>query len=61
MRGLMVIGLLLWLANTALAELRVGAAKVDVTPDQLPVLINGGMTSHSADKVKTRVNARWQK
>jgi len=54
----MVIGLLLWLANTALAELRVGAAKVDVTPDQLPVLINGGMTSHSADKVKTRVNAR---
>ncbi|MCA9181759.1 MAG: hypothetical protein KDA51_09915 [Planctomycetales bacterium] len=40
------------------AELRVGAAKVDVSPDQWPVLVNGGMTSHSADKIKTRVNAR---
>lgn len=44
--------------DTAHAELRVGAAKVDVTPDQLPVLVNGNMTSHSADKIKTRVNAR---
>ncbi len=58
MRGLLVIGLLLGLVNTAGAELRVGAAKVDVTPEQLPVLINGGMTSHSAELVKTRVYAR---
>ncbi|MGI9472557.1 MAG: LamG-like jellyroll fold domain-containing protein [Rubripirellula sp.] len=40
------------------ADLQVGAAVVDVTPDQLPVLINGGMLSRSADQVKTRVNAR---
>ena len=40
------------------AELRVGAAKVNVTPNQLPVLINGGMTSNSADHVTTRINAR---
>src|SRR5690606_15848105 len=40
------------------AELRVGAAKVDVSPDQWPVLINGGMTSRTADKVKAPVNAR---
>jgi hypothetical protein len=35
-----------------------GAAVVDVTPDQLPVLVNGGFLSRTADKVKTRVNAR---
>jgi len=40
------------------AALLAGAAVVDVTPVQFPVLINGGMTSRSADKVKTRVNAR---
>ena len=40
------------------AELRVGATKVDVSPDQWPVLVNGGMTSRSADQIKTRVNAR---
>ncbi|MCA9131517.1 MAG: hypothetical protein KDA45_00110 [Planctomycetales bacterium] len=40
------------------AELRVGAAKVDVTPDQFPVLINGQMLPNSTDQVVTRVNAR---
>jgi hypothetical protein len=40
------------------AEFRAGAAVVDVTPDQLPVLVNGGMLSRSADSVNTRVNAR---
>lgn len=53
---------LLWLVcgsvNPLHAELHVGAAKVDVSPDQWPVLINGGMTSRTADKVKTPVNAR---
>ncbi|MEZ6137999.1 MAG: LamG-like jellyroll fold domain-containing protein [Pirellulaceae bacterium] len=39
-------------------ELQVGAAIVDVTPNQLPVLVNGGMTSRSVDQVKTHVNAR---
>lgn len=40
------------------AEFQVGAAVTDVTPKQLPVLVNGGMTSRSLDKVKTPVNAR---
>ncbi len=45
-------------AAPAQAELQAGAAVVDVTPIQFPVLVNGGMTSRSADKVKTPVNAR---
>ncbi len=54
-----VIALALTLApKTTLADLRAGAAVVDVTPTQLPVLVNGGMLSRSATKVKTRVNAR---
>lgn len=39
-------------------ELRVGAAIVDVTPSQLPVLVNGSMTSRSEDQIKTHINAR---
>ena len=31
---------------------------IDVTPLQLPVLVNGGMTSRSIDKIKTRIHAR---
>ncbi len=44
--------------SNASAEFRAGAAVVDVTPQQLPVLVNGGMTSRSADKVKSPVTAR---
>lgn len=40
------------------AELRAGAAVVDVTPTNLPVLVNGGMLSRSVGVVKTRVQAR---
>ena len=46
------------LVNDAQAELQVGAAIVDVTPGEFPVLVNGGMTSRSADSVSTPVNAR---
>ena len=42
----------------ASAELKAGAVVVDVTPEKLPVLVNGGMTSRSANKIKTRINAR---
>ena len=42
----------------ASAELKAGAAVVDVTPEQLPVLVNGGMISRSVDTVKAPVNAR---
>lgn len=40
------------------AEFRAGAAVVDVTPTQFPVLVNGGMLSNRATKVKTPLNAR---
>ena len=50
--------LLVALANDALAEFKAGAAVVDVTPTQFPVLVNGGMTSRRADKVVTPINAR---
>ena len=42
----------------ASAQLKAGAVVVDVTPEQLPVLVNGGMTSRSADQVQTPINAR---
>jgi hypothetical protein len=40
------------------AELRAGCSVVDITPQTLPVLVNGGMLSRSLAKVKTPVNAR---
>ncbi len=57
---LLVLSVAMFLAwaGDAIAELRAGAAVTDVTPEQLPVLVNGGMTSRSADQVKTRINAR---
>jgi hypothetical protein len=45
-------------APTAFAEFKAGAAVIDITPLQLPVLVNGGMTSRSIDKIKTRIYAR---
>lgn len=56
--GSLGLGLLLLVVCPARAELRAGAAIVDVTPPKLPVLVNGGMRSRSADSVKTPVNAR---
>lgn len=59
--GLVMIALLVSLlaATPASAgELRVGAAVVDVTPEQLPVLVNGGMTARSETQIKTRISAR---
>ncbi len=44
--------------SNATAELLVGAAVVDISPTQMPVLVNGGMTSRTASEIKTRVNAR---
>jgi len=40
------------------AEFTAGSAIVDVTPRQFPVLVNGGMTSRSVDKINTPVSAR---
>lgn len=39
-------------------QLRVGAAAIDVTPQKYPVLINGGMTSGSAEGATTPIHAR---
>jgi hypothetical protein len=44
--------------SVAEAELRAGAALVNVVPKEFPVLVNGGMTSRSATKVTTPVHAR---
>lgn len=57
-KTVLLLTITLVLASPARAELLAGAAVVDITPDQLPVLVNGGMMSKSADSVKTRVNAR---
>jgi hypothetical protein len=38
--------------------LRVGAAVVDVSPVQVPVLVNGGMTARRESEIRTRVKAR---
>lgn len=40
------------------AELRVGATVVDITPVQLPVIVNGQLLGQISDTVKTRLNAR---
>lgn len=37
---------------------RAGAASIDVTPATFPVLVNGGMTSATATRVKTPLHAR---
>lgn len=54
----LLAGLFLAAAPLARAEFLAGAAITDVTPKQLPVLVNGGMTSRSVEKIKTPVNAR---
>jgi len=42
----------------SIPSLQIGTAVVDITPDELPVLINGSMTARYAEEVNTRVNAR---
>ncbi|QDV12158.1 Neutral/alkaline non-lysosomal ceramidase [Rosistilla oblonga] len=50
--------LTLLLALPVSAELRVGAVVVDVTPPDMPVIVNGGILSRTVDKVKTPISAR---
>lgn len=57
--GLLSVALLALLPlSRAHAELHAGAAVVDVSPQRFPVLINGGMTSRSAEQITTPVHAR---
>ncbi|GIW96088.1 MAG: hypothetical protein KatS3mg110_4129 [Pirellulaceae bacterium] len=53
-----VVVSLLPYADAAAAELQAAAAIVDVTPVNLPVLVNGGMLSRTIDRVNTPVQAR---
>jgi len=60
---LLIIGFAAMLSGVAVAadaktEFRAGAAVMDVSPIVFPVTVNGGMTSRTADKVVTPVNAR---
>lgn len=52
------VSLLSSVAKVSADEFSAGAAIVDVTPNQLPVLVNGGMLSRTAEQIKTTVNAR---
>lgn len=45
-------------APAADAGLQAGTAVIDITPTTLPVLVNGGFTSRSFDRVKTPLKAR---
>lgn len=47
-----------WSPAMVKAELKAGAAVIDVTPVTFPVFVNGGMTSRTADKVLTKLHAR---
>jgi hypothetical protein len=62
MRGILIFTLCIASCFTAYdaegAELQAGAAMVDITPRQFPVLVNGGMTSRSADKATAPLYAR---
>lgn len=50
--------LIVALPAVAQTQLQVGAAAIDVTPQKFPVLINGGMTSNSAEGATTPIHAR---
>ncbi len=56
--GTMFVTVLTAMGHSAEAELKVGASLTDVTPIQYPVLVNGGMTSRTADKAVTKLYAR---
>lgn len=55
---LLCIAVVMTAAAPLRAEFKAGAAAIDVTPSQLPVLVNGGMLSRSIGAINTRVHAR---
>ncbi|MFN5286129.1 MAG: hypothetical protein ACK5KS_15010, partial [Planctomyces sp.] len=58
LRSCLFLPVLLLATPLQAGNLQVGTALIDVTPEKLPVLVNGGMTSRSLDRVKTKVSAR---
>ena len=55
---LLAVLLLAIIPSSTHAALRAGAHTADATPDKLPVLVNGGMTSRSLNEVGSRITAR---
>ncbi len=53
-----LIGLAMAMAHPVRAELRAGAASIDITPPFLPVLVNGGFLSRSESNITSRLHAR---
>src|SRR5690606_39734735 len=45
-------------ATAAEKQFRAGAFAIDVTPLELPVIVNGGMTERVIEKVEDRLHAR---
>src|SRR5687768_11335308 len=45
-------------ADSAKPRFRAGAFAIDVSPLEFPVIVNGGMTERTADKVEDRLHAR---
>lgn len=58
MRRLLPLILFLAIARPAAAELRAGAAAVDVTPDRLPAVVNCMFPERTANAVSNRLHAR---
>lgn len=48
----------LWFVGPVVADFQAGTAKIDITPREWPVLVNGGMTSRSADSATKPIHAR---
>ena len=46
------------IAASAEPVFRAGAYAIDVSPLELPVIVNGGMTERTADKIEDRLHAR---
>jgi hypothetical protein len=58
MRAIVATGLILVAAPAFAAEFRAGAAAIDVTPEQFPVIVNGMFTERIATKALDRLHAR---
>ena len=55
---IIILTAVLFTASAAGEQLKAGASVINVTPEKLPALINGGFTPRFFDKVKTPVNSR---